>query len=147
MPGMRTSMITTSGRRPSASAGRVAPGAASPTTRMCVARESDSRRPSRTTSWSSTIRQVISSGTEPGSYNPPLLRELDGKGELLRFGRRLKPPRPAIGDPVLAAKLCDPLPHRRGGGVRKVGAPAVEALVVLELLGPVARERLEEVLA
>ena len=31
-------------------------------TRMCAARESDSRRPSRTTSWSSTISQVISSG-------------------------------------------------------------------------------------
>ena len=60
MPGMRTSMITTLGRRRSASATAASPSAASPITRMCGARLSDSRSPSRTTSWSSTIRQVIS---------------------------------------------------------------------------------------
>jgi hypothetical protein len=31
---------------------------------MCGARDNESRRPSRTTSWSSTIRQVISDGWE-----------------------------------------------------------------------------------
>ena len=60
IPGMRTSMITTSGRRRSASDTALAPSDASPITRMCGARESDSLSPSRTTSWSSTIRQVIS---------------------------------------------------------------------------------------
>ena len=43
-----------------ASATALAPSDASPMTRMCGARESESRSPSRTTSWSSTIRQVIS---------------------------------------------------------------------------------------
>ena len=62
MPGIRTSMITTFGRRRSASATALSPSPASPITRMCGARDSDSRRPSRTTSWSSTIRQVISCG-------------------------------------------------------------------------------------
>ncbi len=60
MPGIRTSMITTSGRRRSASATALAPSEASPITLMCGARDSDSRSPSRTTSWSSTIRHVIS---------------------------------------------------------------------------------------
>src|SRR3954463_14218412 len=60
MPGMRTSMITTFGRRRSASATADSPSAASPMTRMWGALESERRRPSRTTSWSSTIRQVIS---------------------------------------------------------------------------------------
>ena len=68
MPGMRTSMITTSGLRRSASSIALAPSEASPTTRMCGARESESRSPSRTTSWSSTIRVVISSGTRPRFY-------------------------------------------------------------------------------
>ena len=43
MPGMRTSMITTSGLRRSASAIALAPSEASPITRMCGARESDRR--------------------------------------------------------------------------------------------------------
>ncbi len=55
-------MITTSGRRRSASATALAPSEASPITRMCGARESERRSPSRTTSWSSTIRHVISRG-------------------------------------------------------------------------------------
>src|SRR2546430_8383537 len=73
MPGIRTSMITTSGRRRSASATADSPSAASPITRMCGARERERRRPSRTTSWSSTIRHVIS-GTltaAGGSYLAP----------------------------------------------------------------------------
>src|SRR5438067_1840715 len=147
IPGMRTSMITTSGFRRSARATAPAPSDASPTTRMCDARESERRSPSRTTSWSSTIRQVISSGTAPGLYDPPLRVLLDGNGKLLRLGRRREPPRPAIGDSVLGAELRDPLPDRRRGLLRQVGAPAVDPLVVLELLGPVARERLEEMLA
>ncbi len=60
MPGMRTSMITTLGRRLSAIATALAPSDASPTTRICGERESESRSPSRTTSWSSAIRHVIS---------------------------------------------------------------------------------------
>ena len=68
MPGMRTSMITTSGLRRSASSTADAPSAASPTTRMCGARESERRRPSRTTSWSSTISVVISSAIGVRSY-------------------------------------------------------------------------------
>jgi hypothetical protein len=73
MPGMRTSMITTSGRRRSARATALSPSPASPITRMCGARESDRRRPSRTTSWSSTIRQVISEMATPadGLYAAP----------------------------------------------------------------------------
>ena len=66
MPGMRTSMITTFGRRRSASATAASPSAASPITRMCGARLSERRSPSRTTSWSSTIRQVISSAATAG---------------------------------------------------------------------------------
>jgi hypothetical protein len=50
IPGMRTSMITTLGFRRSASDTAEAPSDASPTTRMCGARESESRSPSRTTS-------------------------------------------------------------------------------------------------
>src|SRR5688572_5140631 len=60
IPGMRTSMITTLGRRRSATATALAPSEASPTTRICGERERERRRPSLTTSWSSAIRQVIS---------------------------------------------------------------------------------------
>jgi hypothetical protein len=66
-------MITTFGRRRSARATADSPSAASPITRTWGARESERRRPSRTTSWSSTIRQVIS-GTltaAGGSYLAP----------------------------------------------------------------------------
>ena len=57
-------MITTFGPAPLGQRDRgAAPSEASPTTRMCGARESERRSPSRTTSWSSTIRQVISLGT------------------------------------------------------------------------------------
>jgi hypothetical protein len=58
--GMRKSMITTSGRRRSARETAVSPSGASPTTRMWGERRSASRRPSRTTSWSSAIITVIS---------------------------------------------------------------------------------------
>ena len=62
MPGMRMSITTTSGRRRSAREIALSPSDASPTTRMCGARESDRRSPSRTISWSSAMRQVISAG-------------------------------------------------------------------------------------
>ena len=63
MSGMRRSMITTSGRRRSVSATADAPSVASPITRMRGERDSARRSPSRTTSWSSAMRQVISSAT------------------------------------------------------------------------------------
>src|SRR3954454_8651851 len=63
MPGIRTSRITTLGLRRLASVTAASPSAASPTTRMFSDRDSDRRRPSRTTSWSSTIRQVMGSLT------------------------------------------------------------------------------------
>ena len=47
-----------------ASAVALAPSDASPMTRMCGARDSERRSPSLTTSWSSTMRQVISEGVE-----------------------------------------------------------------------------------
>ena len=48
------------GRRRSVISTAVSPSGASPMTRMCGARVSESRSPSSTTSWSSTIRPVIS---------------------------------------------------------------------------------------
>src|SRR5437762_1211208 len=139
---MRTSMITTSGLRRSAKATAVSPSEASPTMRMCGARESERRRPSRTTSWSSTIRHVISSGTarrlSPKSH---------AQGKLLGLRRGLARPLAAAPDAVAGPPVGDPPPHGLRLGRRQVRAPTVELLVALELLGPVAREALEEVLA
>src|SRR5918911_5299926 len=95
IPGMRTSMITTFGRRRSASATADSPSEASPITRMCGARESERRRPSRTTSWSSTMRHVISRGLEfPSKAGADCSDETGGgsadEGQLLRLGRRTK---------------------------------------------------------
>ena len=73
MSGMRRSMITTSGRRRSVSATADAPSVASPMTRIRGERESARRSPSRTTSWSSAMRQVISSAT------PAILRGARGR--------------------------------------------------------------------
>src|SRR5204863_94760 len=74
--------------------------AASPITRMCGARESDRRRPSRTTSWSSTIRQVISAGVSKGPGS--LVSALDGQQKLFGLGEllavQLLPP--AVADAV-----------------------------------------------
>ena len=50
IPGMRRSMMITSGRRRSASATAVSPSGASPTTLIEAERRSASRSPSRTTS-------------------------------------------------------------------------------------------------
>ena len=107
IPGMRTSMITTSGLRLVASSTALAPSLASPITRMCDARESDRRSPSRTTSWSSTIRQVISSG-----IRLPILCRSRRKLKLLRLGRRLEPDGAAVGDPVRPLQLRYVRPHR-----------------------------------
>ena len=91
MPGMRTSMITTSGLRRSASSTADAPSDASPTTRMCGARESDSRSPSRTTSWSSTI----SVGDLVGHASGDLMRLGGQRGQAVQLrvrsgGRQLR---------------------------------------------------------
>src|SRR4051794_14414239 len=142
MPGMRTSMITTSGRRRSARATALAPSEASPTMRMCGARESERRSPSRTTSWSSTIRHVISSGTARSL--PP---KSHAQGELLRLRRGLERRFAAVSDPVARLQVGDSPPHRLRLRGRQVGPAPVEVLVALELLGPVARKALEEMLA
>src|SRR5579862_5231228 len=154
MPGMRTSMITTSGRRRSASATALSPSPASPITRMWGARERERRRPSRTTSWSSTIRQVISElATGRRSIVCRFLDDLvtrgrlDGQAELLGIRRGTE----AQGAPVADAERPDEAAHvlahglHLGGG--QVGAPSVELLVVRQELRPVVLELREEVLA
>src|SRR5579862_1259934 len=140
MPGMRTSMITTSGLRRRASSMALAPSPASPTMRMCGARESESRSPSRTTSWSSTMSAVISSGIRP---------ILGGRqeGQLLRDGGAACPAPPTVAYSGGSGELADALAHRLGVRLRHVRAPAVEAFVLRQELRPVAREAFEEVLA
>src|SRR5215210_7576504 len=157
IPGIRTSMITTFGRRRSASATALAPSEASPITRMCGARESDRRSPSRTTSWSSTIRQVISDGEgvatpaddiRPGRRRrqPPGDRS-DGERKLLGLGRRLEADLPPVADPELARQARDLLAEWIALRRAQVGAPpGVEALVERQLLRPVLSQVLEEVL-
>src|SRR6185436_18517768 len=141
---MRTSMITTCGRRRSTSATAPAPSEASPITRTCGARESDRRSPSRTTSWSSTIRQVISSGIAGEVYSANRLSHTEG--ELLGL-RRWRQPLPApVADAVLTRQFPHLQAHRLDLGAGEIRAARVELLVALELLGPVARERLEKVL-
>ena len=99
-------------------------------TRMCGARESDSRRPSRTTSWSSTIRQVISdfpSALGVFGHGPRIVfRESDREGELLRLGLGLEGPNPAVGDAELACQSGHAPLHRLDVVGAKVGAAAVE---------------------
>src|SRR6187431_218697 len=150
MSGMRRSMITTSGRRRSARATAEAPSAASPITRIFGERESARRRPSRTTSWSSAMRQVISSAT-PRFYGatrqaPPRDRS-DREPELRELGRRLPLRRGHVAQGCAAGRLADRLLDRSGHARREVGPTGVELLVAAELLRPVAGERLEEVLA
>src|SRR5918995_3142370 len=144
IPGMRTSMITTFGRRRSASATALAPSEASPMTRMCGARESESRSPSLTTSWSSTIRQVISEGVATGARDD---MPLNGQRELLRLRRRGEAEFAAISDPVLLCKRGDLGAKRLRLFGTQVGLPGVELLIQRELLGPVLGEVREEVLA
>ena len=130
--GIRRSMITTSGRRRSASATAVSPSGASPTTRMCDERRSASRSPSRTTSWSSAIRTVISpfSATRRGFYDRGWTpsRGLHTERELL--GLRGGPDRRSPGPPRAPRELADGRPHRLDLARRKIGASGVEPLVV-----------------
>ena len=151
MPGMRTSMITTSGVRRSASSTALAPSAASPTMRMCGARESESRRPSRTTSWSSTISVVISSGMRAAIVCVQAAIQACQSRisvELLGRRRRLEPHAPAVADAVRAGELAhDASRAGAASALRQVRAPRVEPLVLGQELRPVAGEALEEVLA
>src|SRR3954447_13526846 len=115
MPGIRTSMITTSGLRRSARATAVAPSEASPTTRMCGARESESRRPSpgdlmgvhAQTGDLATSLPVVRHGP------PNCMREIggqsDGELELLGDHRRLRlqADAPAVPDAVLLCERAD----------------------------------------
>src|SRR5262245_3590827 len=157
MPGMRTSMITTFGRRRSASATALAPSEASPITRMCGARDSDSRSPSRTTSWSSTIRVVISGGDDtlprilfrPGDdfVLATLKRQrLNGQRQLLGLGRRGKPEPSPIADPILPGQPRDLVTDRLHHVGSQVGLLLVELLILGEQLGPVLGKMQEEVL-
>src|SRR5215831_1928767 len=151
MSGIRRSMITTSGRRRSVNATADRPSAASPITRMRGERERASRRPSRTTSWSSAMRQVISSGTN-GSYEAPPLappRPLDGECELfLHLSDRPGPARaPLVHVGHRARRRADVLADGAGDARRQVRPAREEPLVALDLFWPVACQVLEEVLA
>src|SRR5829696_4578269 len=104
IPGMRTSMMMTFGLRRSAIAIALAPSEASPITRTCGDRESERRRPSRTTSWSSAIKQVISSGT----VNSSRVHSRAKAGRTLQL--------PAVR--VVSGLLVDPLDGAYPGVVR-----------------------------
>src|SRR5438445_6240460 len=126
---MRTSMITTSGLRRSASATALAPSGASPITRMCGARDSDRRRPSRTTSWSSTIRQVISAGVA-NAASGSVIGGSDCQRELFRLELTLQAHGPPVADTILPFQLDHPLPDRADLVGAEIGPPGVEALVL-----------------
>src|SRR5438128_2075243 len=149
MPGMRTSMITTFGRRRSASATADAPSDASPITRMCGARDSDRRRPSRTTSWSSTMRQVISDGPVDTAGRIICRRSdsSDGEAELLGLRGGLQPDPAAVPDAVFSGQLGHLLLDRTGDIGSQIEPALVQLLVPRHELGPVPGEVLEEVLA
>src|SRR5581483_2257928 len=140
IPGMRTSMITTFGLRRSVSSTAEAPSAASPITRMCGARESDSRRPSRTTSWSSTISVVISSAMGSAS----LRRE---QAELFVGLRGPQLHDPAVPDTVFLRQATYEILRRACARLREVGAARVQPVVLREQFRPVALEAAQEVLA
>src|SRR5580765_2964651 len=145
-PGMRTSMITTFGLRRSARSIAALPSPASPTTRMCGARERERRSPSRTTSWSSTIRHVISLGTESiVSLRPVALHR---ECQLLWLRGRLEPNVPAVANTLLAGEPRHFAPWGLGVRLAEIrAAVGVELLVPRQLLGPVTRQVFEEVLA
>src|SRR5919106_1093684 len=148
MPGMRTSITTTSGRRRLVISTAPAPSDASPTTRMRGDRDSDSRSPSRTTSWSSTIRQVISrSSAASAKLGRFYARGSDGQRQLLRLRSRRDPHYPAVGDVVLAPELGDALAHGGRLGPLEIRPAGIELLVDREQLRPVVRQRGEKVLA
>ena len=139
IPGIRTSMITTSGFRRAASSTALAPSAASPTTRICGARWSESRSPSRTTSWSSTISVVISSG-----MRGPILSERSESCSSRAGGASSPACRSRSG---ARARAPGRVPDRRDLRGGEVGTSAlVQALVARQQLRPVARKAVEEVL-
>src|SRR5437899_12924671 len=111
MPGIRTSITTTSGLRRSTSEIASAPSEASPITRMCGARLSERRSPSRTTSWSSTISVVIS-GVDIAARFYGGGGELDSESQLLgRFGRS-ELDAPTVANAVLAGEHAHLLAQR-----------------------------------
>jgi hypothetical protein len=67
--------------------------------------------------------------------------------QLLGRGSGYEPHLPAVADAVTAGELAHSIPHGIGLVARKIGAPAVQPLVLRQQLGPVALERIEEVLA
>ena len=70
MPGMRTSIKITSGSSSRAWASAWPPSAASPATARSGSASSSIRRPSRTRSWSSAIRTLITTGRAPAGRRP-----------------------------------------------------------------------------
>src|SRR2546423_12594520 len=137
IPGMRTSMITTSGLRRSVSATAVAPSEASPTTRMCGARESDRRRPSRTTSWSSTIKQVIAGGGVANAASGSVVGQSDRERKLLRRGFGPEADPASVADAEFPLQHGYALLHRPRLVRAEIRLSPIEALVLREQLGPV----------
>src|SRR5439155_18988739 len=86
------------------------------------------------------------SGKEGGSSESRPL-QLDRETELHRLRLRSEPERAAIGDPVAALERLDGLQHLRCVRRPLVGAALEETLVAIELVWPIAGQRLEEVLA
>ncbi|RPK78645.1 hypothetical protein EES47_30170 [Streptomyces sp. ADI98-12] len=71
MPGIRTSMTTTSGARAATCSSATLPSAASPTTARSGSESIASRNPMRSSAWSSTSRTVIIGGPPPRPYRTP----------------------------------------------------------------------------
>src|SRR5436189_4108726 len=76
-----------------------------------------------------------------------MLTASESQLELSRLGRRLDANVAPIADIELPPQLGDLLTHGLAVLLPQVRARAVEALVALDLVGPVLREVLEEVLA
>ena len=76
-------------------------------------------------------------------------RRLDGEGELLRDNGRLRfqADPAAVSYVVLPGKRTDGFPERLRLLLAEVRAPPVKPFVAVELLGPVARQVLEEMLS
>src|SRR5207237_4705568 len=79
---------------------------------------------------------------------PYIASELHGQRQLFRDHGRLglQPEGAAVADAMLLRQRRDLIPHRLRLIPSKVGPPCVEPLVVVELTGVVAGQRLEEVL-
>src|SRR6266571_2457223 len=85
-------------------------------------------------------------GASAGAPSRP--GELHGQRQLLRDHGRLglQPEAAAVADAVLLRQRRDLISHRLRLILPKVGPPGVEPLVVVELIGVVASQRLQEVL-